>query len=151
MAARRPPPRVPNPEKSMPDKSNDADILRHRTPSGLKGTAIIAACAAGLIAAAGIGLRMYNDRQTVTWTNAQTVASVEVLKLKGVKAGGDLSLAGDVQAFTNAPIYAQVAGYMQKWYFDIGAPVKAGQLLAQIDPRTYQAALDQAKGALARD
>ncbi len=42
-------------------------------------------------------------------------------------------------------------GYVQKWYFDIGAPVKAGQLLAQIDPRTYQAAVDQAKGALARD
>ncbi len=40
---------------------------------------------------------------------------------------------------------------MQKWFVDIGTPVKQGQLLAQIDPRTYQAALNQAKGALARD
>jgi RND family efflux transporter MFP subunit len=40
---------------------------------------------------------------------------------------------------------------MQKWYFDIGAKVKQGQLLAQIDPRTYQAVLDQSKGTLARD
>ena len=40
---------------------------------------------------------------------------------------------------------------MQKWYFDIGAQVKKGDLLAQIDPRPYQAALDQAKGTLARD
>jgi RND family efflux transporter MFP subunit len=38
-----------------------------------------------------------------------------------------------------------------KWYADIGKPVKAGELLAEIDPRTYQAALDQAKGAFARD
>ena len=135
----------------MPDKSNHADMLRHRTPPGLKRTGIFMACVAVVVAAAGIGLRIHNDRQTVTWTNNQTIASVEVLKLKTVKAGGDLSLPGDVQAFTNAPIYAQVAGYMKKWYFDIGAPVKAGQLLAQIDPRTYQAALDQAKGTLARD
>ena len=135
----------------MPDKSSDADILRHRTPSGLKRTGIIALCVAVAVAALGIGLRFYNDRQTVNWTNAQTVTSVQVLKLKGVKAGGDLSLPGDVQAFTNAPIYAQVTGYMKKWYFDIGAPVKAGQVLAQIDPRTYQAALDQARGTLARD
>ena len=53
--------------------------------------------------------------------------------------------------FTNAPIYAQISGTVQKWYVDIGAQVKAGDLLAQIDPRTYQAALDQAKGQLARD
>ncbi len=56
-----------------------------------------------------------------------------------------------MQAFYSAPIFAQIMGYVQKWYFDIGSPVKAGQLLAQIDPRTYQAAVDQAKGALARD
>ena len=40
---------------------------------------------------------------------------------------------------------------MQNWFTDIGTPVKAGELLAQIDPRPYQAVLDQAKGALARD
>ena len=44
-----------------------------------------------------------------------------------------LTLPGDVQAFTSAPIYAQVSGYVQKWYFDIGAPVKKGQLLAELD------------------
>ena len=56
-----------------------------------------------------------------------------------------------MEPFVNAPIYAQVSGYLQKWYFDIGAKVKKGDLLAQIDPRTYQAALEQAKGSLARD
>ena len=135
----------------MPDKSHDADILRHRTPPKLKRIGIIALCAAAAIAVIGIGLRLYGDRRTAAWTGEQTVPSVQVLALKGSKSGGDLSLPGDVQAFTNAPIYAQVAGYVQKWYYDIGAPVKAGALLAQIDPRSYQAALDQAKGQLARD
>ena len=71
--------------------------------------------------------------------------------MSNTKSGGALSLPGDVEAFINAPIYAQVSGYLQKWYFDIGAKVKKNELLAQIDPRTYQAALAQAKGALARD
>jgi len=44
-----------------------------------------------------------------------------------------------------------VGGYVQKWNFDIGAKVKKGDLLVQIDPRTYEAALAQARGTLARD
>jgi RND family efflux transporter MFP subunit len=135
----------------MPDKSHDADIMRHRTPPGLKRTGVIVLIIAGVIVVGGIGLRLYNDRTTAQWTQDQTVLSVEVLKLKGPKSGGDLTMAGDVQAFASAPIYAQVAGTIQKWYFDIGASVKAGALLAQIDPRSYQAALAQAKAQLARD
>ena len=54
-------------------------------------------------------------------TEDQAVPTVQVIKLKSAKNGGDLALPGDVQAFTNAPIYAQVSGYLQKWYFDIGA------------------------------
>jgi RND family efflux transporter MFP subunit len=135
----------------MPDKSHDADILRHRTPPRLKLTGIVALGAAIVIAVAGIAWRLHNDTQTASWTGDQTVFSVQVLKLKGAKAGGDLSLPGDVQAFTNAPIYSQVAGFVKKWNFDIGAPVKAGAVLAEIDPRSFQAALDQAHGQLARD
>ena len=135
----------------MPDKSHDADIMRHRTPPGLKRTGVIALIVAGVIVVGGIGLRLYNDRSTAQWTQDQTVLSVAVLKLKGAKSGGDLTMAGDVQAFASAPIYAQVAGTIQKWYFDIGAPVKAGALLAQIDPRSFQAALSQAKAQQARD
>lgn len=137
--------------KFMPDKSRDADILRHKTPPRLKQAGVIAICAAGAIAILGIGLRTYNDNQTARWTGDQTVPSVKLLQLKGAKTGGDLVLPGEVQAFSSAPIYAQVSGTVQKWYADIGARVKAGTLLAQIDPRSYQAALAQAKGQLARD
>ena len=135
----------------MPDKSHDADLLRHRTPPGLKRTGTIALCVAGVIVVVGIAIRHNHDRTTAQWTQDQTIPSVQILKLKGAGAGGDLTLPGDVQAFTNAPIFAQVSGTVQKWYFDIGARVKAGALLAQIDPGTYQAVLDQAKGQMARD
>src|SRR5471030_353241 len=151
--------RPPNLERLMPDKNPDAgthepapeELLRHTAPPGLKRWGKIAIVVALVIAVAGIGWRLWRGHATAAWTDDQAVQTVQIIKLGGAKTGGVLSLPGDVQAFTNAPIYAQVAGYMKKWYFDIGAPVKTGQLLAQIDPRSYQAALDQAKGTLARD
>ena len=135
----------------MPDKSPDADILRHHTPPKLKRTGLIALCVAGAVVVIGVGLRLVEQHRTADWTQAQTVQSVTVLRPTPLHNGGQLTLPGDVEPYSNAPIYAQVSGVLSKWYFDIGAHVKKGQLLAQIDPRTYQAALDQAKGQLARD
>jgi RND family efflux transporter MFP subunit len=145
----------------MPDKNPDAgpidtshpapDLLRHTMPPGLKRWGRIALVAAIVIAALGIGWRLWKSHTTAAWTEDQSVPTVQVIKLKTAKNGGNLTLPGDLQAFSSAPIYAQVSGYVQKWYFDIGAKVKKGDLLAQIDPRTYDAALAQAKGALARD
>ena len=143
----------------MPDKNPDAgpinpapdQLLRHTEPPGLKRWVRIALVLALVIAAAGIGWRLWKNRNTEQWTDDQAVPTVQIIRLSNTKNGGALSLPGDVEAFTNAPIYAQVSGYLQKWYFDIGARVKKNELLAQIDPRTYQAALEQAKGALARD
>jgi RND family efflux transporter MFP subunit len=145
----------------MPDKNPDAgpvntastppDLLRHTTPPGLKRWGRIALVAAIAVAALGIGWRMWKSHNTAAWTDDQAVPTVQVLKLSAVKGGGNLTLPGEVQAYANAPIYAQVSGYVQKWYFDIGAKVKKGNLLAQIDPRTYEAALAQARGNLARD
>jgi len=147
----------------MPDKNPDAgppvtmgegpardELLRHTIPSGLKRYGRLALIAAVAIAALGVGWRMWKSHTTAQWTDDQAVPTVQIVKLAGAKSSS-LNLPGEVQAFASAPIYAQVTGYMQKWYFDIGATVKKGALLAQIDPRTYQAALDQARGALARD
>jgi RND family efflux transporter MFP subunit len=127
------------------------DLLRHSTPPGLKRFGRLALIAAVLIAVAGIGWRFWQSRNTAQWTDDQAIQSVQIIKLASTKKGSSLTLPGEVQAFSSAPIYAQVTGYMQKWYFDIGSKVKQGALLAQIDPRTYQAALDQARGSLARD
>ncbi len=58
---------------------------------------------------------------------------------------------GAAQAWQSAVIVAQVSGVIQRVTFTEGANVKAGQVLAEIDPAPYRAALLQAKGALARD
>jgi len=143
----------------MPDKNPDAgphdpapeQLLRHTAPPGLTRWVWIALVLAVAIAVVGIGWRLWKSHNTAQWTDEQAVPTVQIIRLSNTRKGGMLDLPGDVEAFTNAPIYAQVSGYLQKWYFDIGAKVKKNDLLAQIDPRTYQAALAQAKGALARD
>ncbi|WP_249123197.1 MULTISPECIES: efflux RND transporter periplasmic adaptor subunit [unclassified Bradyrhizobium] len=58
---------------------------------------------------------------------------------------------GTVQALNNATLHTQVQGTLDTVDFVEGQPVKRGQLLAQIDPRVYQAQVDQAKAALGRD
>ncbi len=108
------------------------DILRHTTPPRLKFWGVVALCVAGAIAVGGTALRLYNEHAAATWAQDQDVRTVQLIKLSGVKNGA-LILPGDVQSWTNAPIYSRVSGYLKKWYVDIGTPVKAGQLLAELE------------------
>ncbi len=55
---------------------------------------------------------------------------------------------GTTQAFTDAPIYARTNGYLKRWYFDIGAHVKQGQLLAEIETPEIDQQLEQARADL---
>jgi RND family efflux transporter MFP subunit len=143
----------------MPDKDPDVGPLNprpnkllHQGPApGPKRWGRLAVAAAIVIAVLGVGWRVWSSRNTGETAEDQLVPTVQVIKIKIAKNGGNLALPGDLQAFASAPIYSQVSGYVQKWFFDIGAHVKKGDLLAQIDPRTYEAALAQAKGMLARD
>jgi membrane fusion protein (multidrug efflux system) len=57
---------------------------------------------------------------------------------------------GTLDGFTNADVRAQVTGYLMRQGYQEGSFVKQGQLLFQIDPRPFQAALDQAEGQLAQ-
>ena len=141
----------------MPDKNPDApvdtgrapeQILRYAEPSGLKRWGKLAVVAAVLIAIAGIGLRQWRAYTTRAWTDDQAVLTVQVIAPGSTKAGSTLNLPGDVQAFTTAPIYAQVSGYVRKWYFDIGAQVKKGQLLAELDTPNLAGQSEQARANL---
>jgi RND family efflux transporter MFP subunit len=57
-------------------------------------------------------------------------------------------LPGQTQAYTDAPIFAQTSGYLKKWYFDIGAKVKGGDVLAEIDTPEVDQELAQAEAQL---
>ncbi|MGF6776084.1 efflux RND transporter periplasmic adaptor subunit [Paraburkholderia sp. GAS334] len=75
--------------------------------------------------------------------------SVEVVHPQKSDASLDLVLPGNVQAFLDTPIYARTNGYLRKWYADIGAHVKAGQLLAEIDTPEVDDQLRAARADLA--
>src|ERR1700731_1252605 len=59
-----------------------------------------------------------------------------------------LQLPGQAMPYTDAPIFAQTSGYLKKWYFDIGAKVKAGAVLAEIDTPEVDQELAQARAQL---
>ena len=123
------------------------DILRHAAPRRLKFWGVVALCVAGAVAIGGVALRVYRDHEAAGWAQDQDVRTVQLIKLSGVRNGA-LILPGDVQAWTNAPIYARVSGYLKKWYVDIGTPVKAGQLLAELETPDLDGQLAQGKADL---
>src|ERR1700739_2163591 len=81
---------------------------------------------------------------------AKPSPDVEVVQVeqKDVPIYGDWI--GTLDGLVNADVRAQVTGYLMKQGYQEGAFVKKGQLLFQIDPRPFQAALDQAAGQLAQ-
>ncbi|HWC15634.1 MAG TPA: efflux RND transporter periplasmic adaptor subunit [Terriglobales bacterium] len=81
---------------------------------------------------------------------AQTAAlSVSVVQPKQAAPAQEIILPGNIQPFISSPVYARTDGYLKKWYFDIGAHVKAGQLLATIQAPEIDEQLSQAKSTLA--
>ena len=62
-----------------------------------------------------------------------------------------MQLPGQLSAYTDAPIYAQTSGYLTSWAFDIGAKVKANDILGEIDTPEVDQALAQAKAQLQAD
>src|SRR6266567_2720314 len=85
-----------------------------------------------------------------TAAKLEPTADVEVVQVeqKDVPIYGEWI--GTLDGFTNADVRAQVVGYLLRQAYQEGAFVKKGQLLFEIDPRPFQAALDQAKGQLAQ-
>jgi RND family efflux transporter MFP subunit len=82
-------------------------------------------------------------------TNQLAVPAVVVVQPKRSADGQEIVLPANVQAFKDAPIYARTNGYLRRWYADIGARVRAGQLLAEIDTPEVTQQLHQARADLA--
>jgi membrane fusion protein, multidrug efflux system len=113
-------------------------------PALLAGLALVV-----VIVAVGLLGRVFASQTLKTWTVAQAVPTVQVIVPTEDGAGQTLALPGNVQAFYNASIHARVSGYLKRWYQDIGARVKAGQILADIDTPELDQQLAQAKADLA--
>src|ERR1700744_4366472 len=82
-------------------------------------------------------------------TEASAVLTVATTKPAAQSQSSELILPGNIQANYEAPIYARTSGYLKRWLVDIGTPVKAGQLLAEIESPEVDQQLRQAQADLA--
>jgi RND family efflux transporter MFP subunit len=110
---------------------------------------VVGIAVAVLVVAAGVTLRAVDARNLKTWTNAQIVPTVNVIHPASAANGPTLDLPSHLEAYSRAPIFARVSGYLKSWNVDIGAPVKAGQLLAVIESPELDQQLLQARADLA--
>jgi RND family efflux transporter MFP subunit len=102
-----------------------------------------------ILAVTGIVPRLRARTRLDRETNDLAAPSVIVEQPKEGEPSQELILPGNMQAYTDSPIYARTNGYLKKWYFDIGAHVKKGQLLAVIESPEIDQQLAQAKADLA--
>jgi RND family efflux transporter MFP subunit len=104
---------------------------------------------AAILAAVGIIGRIHARAAVADSTNALAAPTVVAnVPAKGVPLQ-EVVLPGNLQAYVDSPIYARTNGYLKKWYFDIGAHVKQGQLLAEIESPEVDQELAQAQADLA--
>jgi RND family efflux transporter MFP subunit len=110
---------------------------------------VILLVGAALLAGFGILGRMHGNRVLAETTTQLAAPTVIALAPKQGSSISTFALPGNVTAFTDSPIYARTSGYLTKWYFDIGARVKKGQLLCEIASPEVDQQLAQAEADLA--
>jgi RND family efflux transporter MFP subunit len=102
-----------------------------------------------IIVVTGITTRKMADAKLREWTENQAVPVVAVALPDTRGKTTTFELPGRLEAYTQAQIYARVTGYVKEWKADIGTPVKAGQLLAEIDAPDLDQQIMQAEANLA--
>jgi RND family efflux transporter MFP subunit len=152
----------PQSEKDMNGKEeiSHADVVpahvevvkEHPIESPGRGRVLLILFAIAVIAAIvyGIRVRSATEKKLERATVESAIMSVHVTSPVVGSASQDLVLPGNVQAFTETPIYSRTDGYLKKWYFDIGSHVRRGQLLAEIDTPEVDQQLQQSRAELER-
>jgi RND family efflux transporter MFP subunit len=109
---------------------------------------VIAVIAVGVVAS-GVATRTSDAARLRERADAQAVPTVALITPGKATAATTLDLPGRLEAYSRAPIYARVSGYLKSWKYDIGSPVKAGALLAEIETPDLDQQLLQARADLA--
>jgi RND family efflux transporter MFP subunit len=108
----------------------------------------IVVIAVGALLGSGIWSRVKAGATLRAETTQAALPAVSVVSPKQTAPADEIILPGNVQPFITSPIYARTNGYLKKWYFDIGAHVKKGQLLAVIETPEVDQQLQQARSNL---
>jgi RND family efflux transporter MFP subunit len=124
----------------------------HPRPEARRQTAILVAAAAlavlALLIYSGIHSRAVAESRLMQRTEEAAIPTVGVVFPREGAPTQEIILPGNTQAFSDAPIYARTNGYLKHWYFDIGAHVQKGQLLAEIETPEVDQQLLQARADL---
>ncbi|MCW6533670.1 efflux RND transporter periplasmic adaptor subunit [Sphingomonas lycopersici] len=117
-------------------------------PRGLKRAGIVAALIAAGVVVAGVVVRGHDVDTATHVSDAQSIPTVHLIKVKGDTAADTLDLPGTMQAWNAAKLYARVAGYVRGWAKDIGAEVAAGTPLGTIDTPELDQQINEARAAV---
>jgi RND family efflux transporter MFP subunit len=129
------------------DPPDPGERQRSPRPALLLGLALVTGIL-GLGIYSGVRTRSAADATLKRTTADAAVPVVSVISPTASASTREIRLPGTTQAFTDAPIFARTNGYVKRWYFDIGAHVKAGQLLAEIETPEVDQQLQQARADL---
>ena len=147
------PQKAPQPKKQgePQESTKEGDVKRLKPLSTGKAITLVVVglVLAVLLAVLGIVPRLRAEKHLQQQTNADAAPDVIVAKPVQGKPEDTLLLPGALQAYVDSPIYARSAGYLTRWYADIGAHVRKGQLLAVIASPEVDQQLAQAKADLA--
>ena len=128
-------------------------MSKQSVPTVSRGFLWTALGAAGVLAAVvvfnGLQARAKDGAQLKALADKQSAVSVTVISPSSNTDSSALSLPGRMEAYAKAPLYSRISGYLKTWKADIGTPVKAGQLLAEIDTPDLDQQILQAKAELA--
>jgi RND family efflux transporter MFP subunit len=111
--------------------------------------AVLAGAAVILVVVTGIRAREDRDVKLREWTDDQAIPTVAVVQPEVKPLRDTIDLPGRLEAYSRAPIFARVSGYLKSWSADIGAKVKAGQAIAEIEAPDLDQQLLQARADLA--
>jgi RND family efflux transporter MFP subunit len=135
-------------ENSMTEQGNPADPKR-KAARTVRRVALVTAAMAIAIVAHGMMTRIQASADQATAAVEQSIATVGVIHPVTGSGANALTLPGNLQAYYSAQLYARVPGYLTKWYKDIGARVRKGELLADIDTPELDQQIAQAKADVA--
>ena len=128
-------------------------MSKQSVPTVSRGFLWIALAAAGVLAGVvvfnGIQARAKDGAQLKALADKQSAVTVSVISPTSNTDPSVLSIPGRIEAYAKAPLYSRISGYLKSWKADIGTPVKAGQLLAEIDTPDLDQQILQAKAELA--
>ncbi|SHJ75598.1 RND family efflux transporter, MFP subunit [Bradyrhizobium lablabi] len=111
--------------------------------------AVVAGIAAVLVVVTGIRAREDSSEKLREWTDNQAIPTVAVVLPDARVLNATIDLPGRLEAYYRAPILARVSGYLKSWSVDIGAKVKAGEVIAEIEAPDLDQQLLQARADLA--